>query len=78
MTEREAIRLDGKIGLVQKLCVAYKDKYRSDTFDEANRQITKELQEQPIQKKKRSISERLKTAKQEAPQPKRQKKEYER
>jgi len=37
------------------------------------------LKEQPIQKKKRSISEQLKMPKQETPQPKKQKKkEYER
>lgn len=49
------------------------------TFDEANRQIDAELKEQPIQKKKRSISEQLKMPKQETPQPKKQKKkEYER
>ena len=51
----------------------------SDTFDEANRQVDAELKEHPIQKKKRSISEQLKTPKQEASQPKKQKKkEYER
>ena len=55
------------------------DKYSSETFDEANRQIDAELQEQPIRKKKRSISEQLKTPKQEIQQPKKQKKkEYER
>lgn len=79
MTEREAIRPDGKIGLVQKLYAVYKEKYRSETFDEASRQIDAELQEEPMIKKKRSISEQLKTPKQETQQPKKQKKkEYER
>ena len=50
--------------------------YRKDTFAA---QIDAELKEQPIQKKKRSISEQLKMPKQETPQPKKQKKkEYER
>ena len=35
MAEREAIRPDGKVGLVQKLYAVYKDKYRSEIFDEA-------------------------------------------
>ena len=79
MAEREAIRPDGKVGLVQKLYAVYKDKYRSEIFDEANRQIDTELQEKPILKKKRSISEQLKTFRQESQQPKKQKKrEYER
>lgn len=74
MQERENIRPDGKIGLVQKLYAVYKEKYRSETFDEANRQVDAELQENPIIKKKRSISEQLKTPKQETQQPKKQKK----
>ena len=79
MAELEAIRPDGKVGLVQKLYAVYKDKYRSEIFDEANRQIDTELQEKPILKKKRSISEQLKTFRQESQQPKKQKKrEYER
>ena len=79
MAAREAIRPDGKVGLVQKLYAVYKDKYRSEIFNEANRQIDTELQEQPILKKKRSISEQLKTPRQEASQPKKQKKkDYER
>ena len=79
MAEREAIRPDGKIGLVQKLYAVYKGKYRSETFDEANRQVDDELQEEPMLKKKRSISEQLKTPKLETKQLKKQKKkEYER
>ena len=79
MTEREAIRSDGEIGLVQKLYAVYKEKYRSETFDEANRQVDAELQEEPMIKKKRSISEQLRTPKLETQQPKKQKKkEYER
>lgn len=79
MAEREAIRPDGKIGLVQKLYAVYKEKYRSEIFDEANRQVDAELQEKPMLKKKRSISERLRTPKLEMQQPKKQKKkEYER
>lgn len=79
MQEREPLRLDGRVGLVRKLYEKYKDKYSSQTFDEANRQIDAELQKQPIQKKKHSISEQLKTPKQTAPETKRQKKkEYER
>ena len=78
MAEREAIRSDGKEGLIQKLYAVYKDKYRSEVFDEANRQIDAELHEKPILKKKRSISEQLKTPRQEVPQPKKQKREYER
>ena len=79
MTEREAIRPDGKIGLVQKLYAVYREKYRSETFDEVNRQVDAELQEEPMIKKKRSISDQLKTPKQETQHPKKQKKkEYER
>lgn len=79
MQEREPLRLDGRVGLVRKLYEKYKDKYSSQTFDEANRQIDAELQEQPIQKKKHSISEQLKTPEQTVPEPKKQKKkEYER
>ena len=79
MQEREAIRPQGRVGLVRRLYEKYRDKYSSDTFDEANRQVDAELKEHPIQKKKRSISEQLKTPKQEASQPKKQKKKkYER
>lgn len=78
MAEREAIRPDGKVGLIQKLYAVYKDKYRSEIFDEANRQIDVELQEKPIQKQKHSIREQLKSPRQETPQAKKQKKEYER
>lgn len=79
MAEREAIRPDSKIRLVQKLYAVYKEKYRSETFDEANRKIDAELQEEPMIKKKRSISEVLKAPRQETAQPKKQKKkEYER
>ena len=79
MAEREAIRPDGKVGLVQKLYAVYKGKYRSETFDEANRRVDAELQEEPMIKKKRSISEQLRTPKLETQQPKKQKKkEYER
>ena len=79
MAEREAIRSDDKVWLIQKLYSVYKDKYRSEVFDEANRQIDAELQEKPILKKKRSISEQLRAPRQEVAQPKKQKKkEYER
>ena len=78
MAEREAIRSDGKVGLIQKLYAVYKDKYRSEVFAEASRQIDAELQEEPIQKKKRSISEQLKAPRQEVAQLNKQKKEYER
>ncbi len=79
MQEREAIRPEGRVGLVRRLYEKYRDKYSSDTFDEANRQIDAELKEQPIQQKKRSISEHLKTPEQIVPQPNKQKKkEYER
>ena len=79
MQEREAIRPQGRVGLVRRLYEKYRDKYSSDTFDEATRQVDAELKEHPIQKKKSSISEQLKTPKQEASQPKKQKKkEYER
>lgn len=57
---------------------AYKDKYRSEIFDEANRQIDTELQEKPILQKNRPISEHLKLPRQETSQPKKRKKEYER
>ncbi len=77
--ERESIRPEGRIGLVKKLYERYKGRYSSDTFDEANRRVDEELQEQPILKKKRSISEQLKAPRQEVPQPKKQKKkDYER
>lgn len=79
MAEREAIRPDGKVGLIQKLYAVYKDKYRSEDFDEANRQIDAELQEKPLLKKKRSISEQLKAHKPKIHQSQKQKKkEYER
>ena len=78
MAEREAIRPDGKVGQVQKLYAVYKDKYRSEIFDEANRQIDAELQEKPIQKQKRSIREQLKAPRQEISQTRKQKKEHER
>ena len=79
MAEREAVRSDDKVWLIQKLYSVYKDKYRSEVFDEANRQIDAELQEKPILKKKRSISEQLRAPRQEVAQPKKQKKkEYER
>ncbi|MEE1195381.1 MAG: hypothetical protein UHS54_00645 [Lachnospiraceae bacterium] len=78
MAERGAIRSKDIVGLVRRLYEKYRDKYSSDTFDEANRQIDAELKEQPIQKKKRSINEQLKTPKQTVPKPKKQKKkEYE-
>ena len=79
LQERETIRLDGRVGLVRKLYEKYKDRYNSDIFDEANRQIDVELKERPIQKKKRSINEQLKTPKQIVPEAKKQKKkEHER
>ena len=74
MQEREAIRPEGRVGLVRRLYEKYRDKYSSHTFDEANRQIDAELKEQPIQKKKRSLNEQLKTPRKETPQPKKQKK----
>lgn len=78
MAERKAIRPDGKVSLVQKLYAVYKDKYRSEIFDEATRQIDVDLQEKPIQKQKRSIREQLKAPRQEISQTKKQKKEHER
>ena len=79
MAERENIRPDGRTGLVRRLYEKYRDKYSSDTFNEANRQIDAELKEKPIQKKKRSISEQIETPRQESPKPKKQKKkEYDR
>ena len=77
--EREKLRPECRTGLIRKLYEKYMNKYSSDTFDEANRQIDTELKEQPIQKKKRSINEQLKIPEQIVPQPKKQKKkEYER
>ena len=79
MQEREVLRPAGRVGLVRKLHEKYRDKYSSDTFDEANQHVDAELQEQPIQKEKRSISEQLNAPTQKIPQPKKQKKkEYER
>lgn len=79
MQKREALRPEGMVGMIRKLYEKYRDKYSSDTFDEANRQIDAELKEQPIHKKKRSINEQLKTPEQVVPQSKKQnKKEYER
>lgn len=78
MQEREKLRPECRTDLIRKLYEKYMDKYSSDTFDEANRQIDTELKEQPIHKKKRSISERLKAPRHEIPQSKKQKKkEYE-
>lgn len=79
MQKREALRPEGMVGMIRKLYEKYRDKYSSDTFDEANRQIDAELKEQPIRRKKRSINEQLKTPEQVVPQSKKQnKKEYER
>ena len=79
MQEREKLRPECRTGLIRKLYEKYMNKYSSDTFDEANRQIDTELKEQPIQKKKSSINEQLKISEQIVPQPKKQKKkEYER
>ena len=80
----DTIGMSAKIGF-QKLCPELSDdmidlcmkKYR-EIFDETNRLIDAELQEKPIMKKKRSISERIKTPRQDVPQPKKQKREYER
>lgn len=76
--EREVLRPNSKGGLVQKLYAVYKDKYRSEIFDEANRQIDIDLKEKPILQKNRPISEQLKLPRQENSQPKKRKKEYER
>lgn len=77
--ERAALRSGGRSNLVQRLFAAYRDRYSTATFEQANRQIDTELQDQPVQKQKRSINEQLKTHEQVVPQPKKQKKEeYER
>jgi len=78
MKEREAIRQNDKIKLVQKLYAVYKDKYSLEILEEANRQIDRELQEKSIIEKKRSVSEKLKKIQQETIQSKKHKKEYER
>lgn len=66
--ERAAIRFAGKSNLIQKLFSVYRERYSTDTFEKANRQINAELQEQPVHEKKRSIKERLHTARQEVSQ----------
>ncbi|MDD7390562.1 MAG: hypothetical protein PUG60_13105 [Lachnospiraceae bacterium] len=76
--EREALRSGGRSNLVQRLFAAYRDRYSTDTFEKANRQIDAELQEQPIQKQKRSIKERLKNLQPEVSQTRKKSREYER
>ena len=66
--ERAAIRFAGKSNLIQKLFSVYRERYSTDTFEKANRQINAELQEQPVHEKKHSIKERLHTARQEVSQ----------
>lgn len=76
--ERAALRSGGRSSLAQKLFAAYRDRYSTDTFEKANRQIDAELQEQPIQKQKRSIKERLKNLQPEVSQTRKKSREYER
>ena len=76
--EREALRSGGRSNLVQRLFAAYRDRYSTDTFEQANRQIDAELQEQPVQKQKRSIKERLKNLQPEVSQTRKKNREYER
>ena len=66
--KRAAIRFAGKSNLIQKLFSVYRERYSTNTFEKANRQINAELQEQPVHEKKRSIKERLHTARQEVSQ----------
>lgn len=76
--ERAALRSEGRSNLVQRLFTAYCDRYSTDTFEQANRQIDAELQEQPVQKQKRSIKERLKNLQSEGSQPRKKNRDYER
>lgn len=76
--EREALRSGGRSNLVQRLFAAYRDRYSTDTFEQANQQIDAELQEQPVQKQKRSIKERLKNLQPEVSQTRKKNREYER
>lgn len=76
--EREALRSGGRSNLVQRLFAAYRDRYSTDTFEQANRKIDAELQEQPVQKQKRSIKERLKNLQPEVSQTRKKNREYER
>lgn len=55
--ERTALRSERRSNLVQRLFATYRDWYSTATFEQANRQIDAELQEQPFQKEKRSIKE---------------------
>ncbi|MBQ7839470.1 MAG: hypothetical protein IJ390_03155 [Lachnospiraceae bacterium] len=77
--ERAAIHPEGRRNLLKRLQEIYQQRYEYETFREADAMIDKELQEEPIYEKPKSISERLKREPdhdQQARKPK--KKEYER
>lgn len=59
-TERAAIRPEGRRNLLKRLQEICRQRYEYDTFLDANAMIDKELQEEPIYEKSKSISERLK------------------
>lgn len=75
---RAALRSGGRSNLVQRLFAAYRDRYSTDTFEQANRQIDAELQERPVQKQKRSIKERLKNLQPEVSQTRKKNRDCER
>lgn len=77
--ERAVIRPEGRKTLLKRLQDIYQERYEYDTFRDADSMIDKELQEEPIYEKPKSISKRLKREPdhdQQAKKPK--KKEYER
>lgn len=77
--ERAAIRPERRRNLLKRLQEIYQQRYEYDTFRDADEMIYKELQEEPIYEKPKSISERLKRAMDHDLQVKKPKrKEYER
>lgn len=77
--ERAAIRPEGRKNLLKRLQEIYQQRYEYDTFRDADEMIDKELQEEPIYEKPKSISERLKREPtHDQPTKKPKKKEYER
>ena len=77
--ERAVIRPEGRKTLLKRLQDIYQERYEYDTFRDADSMSDKELQEEPIYEKPKSISKRLKREPdhdQQAKKPK--KKEYER
>lgn len=77
--ERAVIRPEGRRNLLKRLQEIYQQRYEYDTFRDADAVIDKELMEEPIYEKPKTISERLKREPaHDQPTKKPKKKEYER